>query len=739
VSEKHATKTVRDDLAPTALAPTVDDAHDAREARDAPKTIAQRTIGRFRIDEPLGSGGMADVYRAYDPTLDRAIALKVLRTKRDADAPERMRRVLREARAAAALTHPNTVTIFEVGEADGEVFIAMELLEGAVLRALLARGDATLPQKLRWLLAAARALAAAHERGLVHRDVKPDNMFVSTDGTLKLLDFGIAKREEDDTETESGAPGSMGPSSMRTAEGRRIGTPRYMAPEQHAGLTTDARTDEYAWGLVAFEMLTGTHPVGAQSTMADTDGVSRTSTRIADLRAIHPELSEPVANAIARALEPVKEHRFPTMAPIIAALEASDDRAASMPPRSAPATPSNASSVAPPPSPAIASRGGRMKAAGVGVLLAIATLGAVRVFSRARLGPGTAGGTSERGAAVPAPGCRVEFKSTVPITQNDRATILPDGSIVTAHDIDKKLVFERETPSGRVPFHAARPLASLEPTYQEVALSGIRFGGAPAILSVVSQGPVNGTLVALWTDGPNYSMSRIPGMLTGLAVTAFGDDAVALATMLTNDTPGAEPGGPELYLITKRGMRHTLVEDGAAWFPSLATSEDRIALAYFLHGTLRFAMLDRKMQRLGDVLTVANAEAAPAVAFVGGAVAVLWIDASAKSRLVVSTYTPGETAFSPSKIAIDEPVVRQAPVVAPLPSGASAVAWLASTGGRTKVRVSPLGAGGTLTGPTDVDDGVAISGLRATAGDHGIHLTWLEGTSAVKIARVTCP
>jgi hypothetical protein len=186
-------------------------------------------------------------------------------------------------------------------------------------------------------------------------------------------------------------------------------------------------------------------------------------------------------------------------------------------------------------------------------------------------------------------------------------------------------------------------------------------------------------------------------------------------------------------------MRHTLVEDGAAWFPSLATSEDRIALAYFLHGTLRFALLDRKMQRLGDVLTVANAEAAPAVAFVGGAVAVLWIDASAKSRLVVSTYTPGETAFSPSKIAIDEPVVRQAPVVAPLPSGASAVAWLASTGGRTKVRVSPLGAGGTLTGPTDVDDGVAISGLRATAGDHGIHLTWLEGTSAVKIARVTCP
>jgi serine/threonine-protein kinase len=139
---------------------------------------------------------MGDVFRAYDTVLDRAVALKVLHTDRSADNGQRMRRVVREARAAAALVHPNAVTVFDDGEADNEVFIAMELLEGEELRSVLERGTATLAEKLRWLLEAARALAAAHERGLVHRDVKPENMFVCKGGTLKLLAFGIAKRDD---------------------------------------------------------------------------------------------------------------------------------------------------------------------------------------------------------------------------------------------------------------------------------------------------------------------------------------------------------------------------------------------------------------------------------------------------------------------------------------------------------------------------------------------------------------
>ncbi|MEA2751218.1 MAG: eukaryotic-like serine/threonine-protein kinase, partial [Myxococcales bacterium] len=315
------------ELAKTERAPSKD-----APTRTGPRTTVgtgappPRTVGRFRIDAQLGSGGMGDVFRAYDPVLDRAVALKVLRSDHSADAAQRMRRVVREARAAAALTHPNTVTIFEVGEADREVFIAMELLEGEDLRAVLERGGASIADKLRWLLEAARALGAAHDRGLVHRDVKPENMFVCTGGTLKLLAFGIAKRDDEDGASPDAAV-DLGPSSLRTTEGRRIGTPRYMAPEQHAGDATDPRTDEYAWGLVAFELLSGAHVVADLRTKT-TDGSDAApvpalaAQRLEVLRASAPEVSEDVLLTIGRALEPRKEDRFPSMAPIIVALEA---------------------------------------------------------------------------------------------------------------------------------------------------------------------------------------------------------------------------------------------------------------------------------------------------------------------------------------------------------------------------------------------------------------------------------
>jgi serine/threonine protein kinase len=162
----------------------------------------------------------------------------------------------------------------------------------------------------------------------VHRDVKPENMFVCSGGTLKLLDFGIAKREDDDGAVPAAAV-DMGPSSLRTTEGRRIGTPRYMAPEQHAGDATDPRTDEYAWGLVAFELLLGARAhVVADLRTKTTDGSDASpvpalvAQRLEVLRAAAPEVSEHVVAAIGRALAPKKEDRFPSMAPIIAALEA---------------------------------------------------------------------------------------------------------------------------------------------------------------------------------------------------------------------------------------------------------------------------------------------------------------------------------------------------------------------------------------------------------------------------------
>ncbi|MDB5220096.1 MAG: serine/threonine protein kinase, partial [Myxococcaceae bacterium] len=467
--KEPGTKTERDDHAPTELADTrVREQSPARAAAAPPDTVVEvRLIGRFRLDAPLGSGGMADVHRAYDPMLDRAVALKVLRTKRAADDPQRMRRVLREARAAAALTHPNTVTIFDVGEANGEVFIAMELLEGEVLRNLLGRTDIPIEQRLRWLLQAARALAAAHERGLVHRDVKPDNMFVCKDGTLKLLDFGIAKRDEDDTLDPSGEVAGLGPSSLRTTEGRRLGTPRYMAPEQHAGLSTDARTDEYAWGLVAFELLTGAHAVATvgTATMGNAPGEhgppTLASARHDDLRARVPQLSEEVVSAIVRALEPRKDDRFPSMAPIVSALEAADDRALSR-------ETSRAISVAPRAASEAPSRSRRWRAAGVVALIAIATVAmgvgglALRKQRLAR--------EAARIALLPA--CSVESRETFAMALEDRAAILPDGSVFIARDVKRGVFLERVTAPGAHPFAVGAALSALGADYEEVGLTG---------------------------------------------------------------------------------------------------------------------------------------------------------------------------------------------------------------------------------------------------------------------------
>ncbi len=277
-------------------------------------------VGRFVLGRCLGSGGMGDVYEAYDPVLERTVAMKVLRPRASADSAAQARRVLSEARAAARLAHPNTVTIFDVGEHDGRAYITMELLEGETLRA--AAKHAPLEKKLGWLLESARALVAAHENGLVHRDVKPENMFVCADGTLKLLDFGIAKREEDETMAPS--PASVAsPNSLRTELGKRIGTPRYMAPEQRAGAPTDARTDQYAWGLVAFELLTGAH-LDSVATIDDSPIGDDRAQEIRERSLTMAAMPAPPAYvaAVLRALSDDKARRFDSMQPIVEALQA---------------------------------------------------------------------------------------------------------------------------------------------------------------------------------------------------------------------------------------------------------------------------------------------------------------------------------------------------------------------------------------------------------------------------------
>ena len=203
-------------------------------------------VDRYRIESMLGQGGMGQVYRAFDTRLRRPVAVKVLHETLSADA---MSRLVREARLAASLSHPNIVAVFDVGEHGGMPFMAMELVDGRPLH-FHVRGPATVSEKLRWLGDVARGLGAAHRAGLVHRDVKPQNVLVTSTGA-KVLDFGLAKEIEAKNFT------ALLP-SLRTQPGFSMGTPQYMAPEVLSGQgESDAKSDQFALGLVAFLLLTG--------------------------------------------------------------------------------------------------------------------------------------------------------------------------------------------------------------------------------------------------------------------------------------------------------------------------------------------------------------------------------------------------------------------------------------------------------------------------------------------------
>lgn len=206
-----------------------------------------QTLGRYRIEARLGEGAMADVYRAFDPEIGRAVAIKVLKPEYARDADLRARFV-REARAAGALSHAHIATIYDVGEANGEAYIAMELVDGQPLdQALKAQGRMPYERALRLARQLAEALDYAHRAGIVHRDVKPSNILLSADGAVaKLLDFGAARLDDAD----SGA-------LAKTQAGQLIGTPRYMSPEQALGLPVDHRSDLFSLGVVLYEMITG--------------------------------------------------------------------------------------------------------------------------------------------------------------------------------------------------------------------------------------------------------------------------------------------------------------------------------------------------------------------------------------------------------------------------------------------------------------------------------------------------
>ena len=233
---------------------------------DQPTSLAPGTrLGRYEITGLLGRGGMAEVYRARDSQLGRDVAVKVLPRPLARD-PELQRRFKRETRAIAALSHPNIVAIFDVGRDRGLTYAVTELLEGESLATRLARSPMGCSEALDIAAAIADGLAAAHAKGIIHRDIKPQNVFLPADGGTRILDFGLARIEtSSERNTSSGAPTA----SFDTSVGKVLGTVTYMAPEQVRGRPADARTDLFALGCVLYELIAGEAPF-ARATAADT-------------------------------------------------------------------------------------------------------------------------------------------------------------------------------------------------------------------------------------------------------------------------------------------------------------------------------------------------------------------------------------------------------------------------------------------------------------------------------------
>jgi eukaryotic-like serine/threonine-protein kinase len=253
-------------------------------------------LGHYRIERLLGTGGMGEVYVADDLRLGRRVALKILSNELAGD-PHRRERFEREARAAAALNHPNIVTIHSVEEADGIPFLTLELLDGKTLGEIIPEGGLPLDRLLAIAIPLTDAVGAAHQGGITHRDLKPANVMVTADGRVKVLDFGLAKLRE-----EARANADTMPTAALTGEGRIVGTVMYMSPEQAEGKPVDQRSDVFSLGIILYEMATGVRPFAGDTQLSILSAIMKDTPRpITDARASLPrELSKIVNRCLAK-------------------------------------------------------------------------------------------------------------------------------------------------------------------------------------------------------------------------------------------------------------------------------------------------------------------------------------------------------------------------------------------------------------------------------------------------------
>ena len=258
-------------------------------------------LGPYEVVALIGSGGMGEVYRAHDPRLGRPVALKILR-----ESPhdvEHVARFAREARAAGSLNHPNIVAVYDVAREGGIPYVVTELLEGETLRSRLNRGPLPYRKAVEYGIQIAQALDAAHGKGIWHRDVKPANIFLTEDGRVKLLDFGIAKLTERETTS-----GTRDTTAESTQAGEIRGTAGYMSPEQVLGEVVDHRSDIFALGAILYEMFTGARAFQRPSNIETMNAVLQEDPE--DPLILNPKLPAAAAAIVARCLEKNKEERF---------------------------------------------------------------------------------------------------------------------------------------------------------------------------------------------------------------------------------------------------------------------------------------------------------------------------------------------------------------------------------------------------------------------------------------------
>ena len=270
-------------------------------------------LGRYEIRSPLGAGGMGEVYRAHDTRLDRDVAIKVLPEYLTTD-PERLRRFEQEARATAALNHPNILAVHQMATEGGVSYLVEELLDGETLRERLRRGPIPLRKAIDYAVQIAHGLAAAHDRGIVHRDLKPENLFVTKDGRVKILDFGLARLV-----SSQNASGDEATVTQKTDPGVVLGIAGYMSPEQVRSKAVDHRADIFAFGTILYEMVTGKQPF-RKPTSADTMAAILNE-EPSSISQVTPTTPPGMLRVVHRCLEKNPEQRFQSASDMAFVLE----------------------------------------------------------------------------------------------------------------------------------------------------------------------------------------------------------------------------------------------------------------------------------------------------------------------------------------------------------------------------------------------------------------------------------